>query len=355
MMLKSFFAILVVFFSAGCFSKSILVAGSVINQTPPSQHIENARVVLFAKGERIEAEYFASDGTFSKRLPPDEFAKEHITLFVEHTDFVQVDPERDKIRTGFSGKTEHHINVRTKEHLADTLVLSAKKSALTGDYIKALDQLDSASAIYQSFDIYSYKVRLIGDALKTQNTLPIRHMDLTTDGDFLNYTEGLSDRERYKLFLQLGHVYTNVPDPEKEIDATTSYFDVAVSAYAVAKKANPANARPYQGEYKLYQKTGNHFDAAMVIQSYFDNNAVIKKGSTIRTFLGDWLTSFEKVTGFPYTSREDIAKDTLYYDMAKKLLVTIQQYESIFKHDNKPSSKRIRDATTLLKNIVERR
>lgn len=339
--------------STFAYSKNILVLGSVINQTPPSENIADAQVLLQVKGNLVKANYSKEEGTYSKRLESDEYAKEKITLLVQHTNFVQTNPDSDVVKTGYSGRTEHHINVKTKEHLANTLVLSAKQSATSGDYIKALDHIDSASSIYQSFDIFSYKVRLIGDALKTGEDLPVRHTNLASDGAFLNYSKSLSDLDRYKLFLQLGQAYTNVSDPEKEIDDTTTYFDVAVSAYAEAKRSNPINAKPYQGEYKLYQKTGNHYDAAIVIQSFFERNPSITKASTVRAFLADWLTSFEKMTGFPYTSPEVISKDAMYYGMAKDLLATIKQYESMFKHDNKLESKRLLDATNLLESIVK--
>ncbi|HAS6046189.1 TPA: hypothetical protein I7217_21820 [Vibrio vulnificus] len=345
----SMFALLSTF----SYGKSILVLGSVINQTPPSEHVANARVLLQIKGNLVEADYSKEKGTYSKRLESEEYAKEKIALLVQHTNFVQTNPDKDIVQTGFSGRTEHHINVKTKEHLANTLVLSAKRSATSGDYIKALDHIDSASSIYQSFDIYSYKVRLIGDALKTNEDLPVRHTNLASDGAFLSYSQSLSDLDRYKLFLQLGQAYTNVSDPEKEIDDTTTYFDVAVSAYAEAKKSNPTNAKSYQGEYKLYQKTGNHYDAAVVIQSFFKRNPSITRVSTVRAFLADWLTSFEKITGFPYSSPEEISKDSLYYGMAEELLATIKQYESMFKHDNKQESKRLLNATNLLNDIVK--
>ncbi|MEO0443883.1 MAG: hypothetical protein AAFZ92_09115 [Pseudomonadota bacterium] len=215
--------------------------------------------------------------------------------------------------------------------------------------------MDSASSIYQSFDIYSYKVRLIGDALKSNKELPIRHANLASDGEFINYSRNLSNLDKYKLFLQLGQIYTNVPDPEKNLDSTTTYFDVAIAAYLEAKNSNPINAKPYQGEYKLYQKTGNHFDAVTVIQSYFERNPSIKRASTVRSFLADWLTSFEEVTGLPYKSVEEISRDELYHKMAKRLLDTINQYKSMFKNDDKADSKRIIKAAKTLDNIVERR
>ncbi|MEO0443882.1 MAG: hypothetical protein AAFZ92_09110, partial [Pseudomonadota bacterium] len=52
------------------------------------------------------------NGTYSKRLSPDKYAKENVILLVRHTDFVQTNPEKDIVRTGFSGTTEHHINVK---------------------------------------------------------------------------------------------------------------------------------------------------------------------------------------------------------------------------------------------------
>lgn len=332
---------LIVLLPSNVLGASILVKGTVVNQTPPNRIIKGAKVYLLAKGNMLQAEYSDDSGEYKKRLHPNKYLKEDMRLIVTHPEYVQANPDIDNIRPEAPGTTEHHIPVKTKKHIAETLVLSAKTSAIKGDYTKALDQLDTATTVYTSLNIYSYKIRLLGDALKENKIVPLRHSKISSDVNFLEFSRTLSNIERYKLYLQLGYIYTNVPDPEKKIDENTSYYDAALEAFSNAKLANPINAKPYQGEYKLHTKVGNNFDAATVISEYFKINKSITRENTVRTFLSDWLTSFEKVTGFPLKPLSEISSEPAYKQMAADILENIKKYNHLIKNDGKSESVRI--------------
>ena len=168
------------------------------------------------------------------------------------------------------------------------------------------------------------KVELIGEMLKKNISLNPADLKFGYDATADAFLQKFSDDKKYRFYSELGKSLAQVKDLSLSAEMTTTYYDLSAAAFDHAIEVKTDDPSAYQGKYLIQARSGFFSDMIITIKSFFERNVNISNEKTIKTFLSDWTTAVEKLTGFP---RDIEAK---YIQTLKENQLYRQKWDNLF-------------------------
>ena len=281
-----------------------------------------------------------------------------VTITATHRRYVQMEPINYKTHLT---KEKRNVRMKDKGAKAEMIYVEARKLSTnrpsTAQVLVAFDLMQEAIilapksryVLFQADNIRRYIASRSPDHVAK---LPFEMINFARSASQEDFFSVLTSKQKYDLFLKLGHGFAQPRDLSAIADDHRPYLDLAVEAYDAAIAIQPKVATAYQGKYLAQSKVLAYFDAIDTITKFFDRHEPVRSELTIKGFLVDWIDYLKLATGYD-RDPSTVRNTRKYLEAWEEVQTRLDQYERYFRSTKIRGNKNLQDARKLARAIVQ--